>query len=285
MASVSVHVSSPAAEMPAGAPERLGVGKKETLRFCTMNDLLTQAHPNALVPGADAGARFAPISMRRTRGTQPRRAVWVSLIHEPLLVPPLSRQTADIVWDDDGQKANWGSRRGGKAEKRDGGPSRGTQAFRAHTFGQTVPREYLASCGRWPDLVLQHGWAAEDQAACEAAILLEVQQLSEYYWRGRLDVRRALYTGEIRSQSSLYTSSTASYRVPASWWGGRGRRGCKDFSRRTAFDKTGRRMGAREEICWFSQSREVLDGRPLWERVSSRLVQSDSGAPIFCSGV
>lgn len=45
-----ICVSSPPAEMPAGTPERLGVGK-ETLRFCTMTDLLRQAHPNTLVPG------------------------------------------------------------------------------------------------------------------------------------------------------------------------------------------------------------------------------------------
>jgi hypothetical protein len=43
------------------APERLGVGaeknkkKEETLRFCAMNNLLRQAHPNALVPGVARG--------------------------------------------------------------------------------------------------------------------------------------------------------------------------------------------------------------------------------------
>lgn len=58
------NVSSPPAEMPAGTPERPGVGK-ETSRFCTMNDLLRQAHPNTLVPGG-GWAPLAPTSRRET---------------------------------------------------------------------------------------------------------------------------------------------------------------------------------------------------------------------------
>lgn len=60
-------------------------------------------------------------------------------------------------------------------------------------------------------------------------------------------------------------------------------RGCKDFSRSTAFDKTGRRIGIREGFGWFSQSREVLEMLFVVGRVSSRLV--GSGAPIFWSSM
>lgn len=62
-------------QLPAGPPKaRRG---KETLRFCTMNDLLRQAHPNTLVPGVDRP--LCTIRRNKLHGTcfKPRRAGWL----------------------------------------------------------------------------------------------------------------------------------------------------------------------------------------------------------------
>lgn len=81
---VCTCVSSPLGEMPAGAPERLGVGK-ETSRFCTMNDLLRQAHPNTLVPGGGRDPFCAPTNAAGAIMTCTKLAQgWMSLIHTSL---------------------------------------------------------------------------------------------------------------------------------------------------------------------------------------------------------
>lgn len=77
------------------------------------------------------------------------------------------------------------------------------------------------------------GWIA----MVDRILLAQYIVFGASYDQGRFDPNRAW-------TRRRYLTSCASLPVGRKWM-----RGCQDFSRSTAFDKTGRRMGAREGIC------------------------------------
>lgn len=161
---------------------------------------------------------------------------WVSLIDTSLSFPPSLRAGEEPVSceDDDGQKANWGSRCGENAEGRDGSPSRGKQAFKHSGLlsRRARPSACLAFCGRWSDLNLQHGsrpvfmWPAARPLGWTAVVVRIV--LARYVLCSGSPMTRA----NLNPIAPVHVVATSSC-VSASWWGGKGLRGCKDFSRST----------------------------------------------------
>lgn len=151
---------------------------KETLRFCTMNDLLRQAHPNTLVPGGGR-APFAPTKCdsricNLAQAAQGR----ASLIHRSLFTVPLAGERCRVRMTMVKRLIVVPS--AARRPRDETVPSFGASkhsSIQCSLLGEPVPASCLALCGRWPGLVLQHGsrpvlkWPAKRLPGWTAAVV------------------------------------------------------------------------------------------------------------------
>lgn len=120
-----------------------------------MNDLLRQAHPNTLVPGVGAGPFCAHHPGAGPAPSRGQGSVSDSRVSYPSPFVSNSRcrvrmTTAKRLIGVPGAV--------GRPTIETGPPVSRHSSIQSSSLGQPVPCEYLASYGRWSDLVHQHGW-------------------------------------------------------------------------------------------------------------------------------